>query len=124
MGLVTEYGLAVRVWLGPGRRAMRQRGLLVIDNDFLDSFSLNTEGKTDRYCQLLRDLPTGLNEWAVHPALADDDAQVIAGGWPVRRTDYEFLTSPHTHEVLRQEGIVVIDYRPIQQAWTKTNGPR
>jgi hypothetical protein len=31
----------------------------------------------------------------------------------VRQTDYDFLTSPDTRELLQQEGIVVIDYRTI-----------
>lgn len=41
---------------------MRRRGLPVTDNNFLDSFSLDIEGKADRYAQRLRDLPAGLNE--------------------------------------------------------------
>lgn len=92
--LAAEYGLAVRVWLAPGRRATRQRGLPVVDNDFLDSFSLDIDGKAARYAQLLRELPTGLNEWAVHPALGDEDSQAIELGWRVRRSDHTFLTSP------------------------------
>lgn len=124
VGLAAEYGLAVRVWLGPGRQAMRRRGLPVVDNDFLDSFSLDTDGKAARYRQLLRDLPTGLNEWAVHPGLADQNSQALDGGWLVRRTDHEFLTSPETHDALSQEGIVVIDYKTIQRVWTQTIGPR
>lgn len=122
VGLASEYGLAVRVWLGPGRRAMRQHGVPVVDNDFLDSFSLDIEGKAARYLQLLRELPPGLNEWAVHPSIADQDSQAIDDEWLVRRTDYEFLTSPQAHHVLRQEGIVVIDYRTIQQVWTQAIG--
>ncbi len=43
--LAAEYGLAVRVWLEPGRQAMRRRGLPVTDNDFVDSFSLGIEAR-------------------------------------------------------------------------------
>ncbi|WP_338894462.1 hypothetical protein WBG99_01030 [Streptomyces sp. TG1A-60] len=32
-------------------------------------------------------------EWAVHPGLGFRDAREIDGGWLVRRTDHEFLTS-------------------------------
>lgn len=42
----------------------------------------------------------------------------------MRRTDYEFLTSPRARELLRQEGIVVLDYRTIQQVWSRLAGPR
>ncbi|MFF3735228.1 polysaccharide deacetylase family protein [Streptomyces sp. NPDC002476] len=122
--LAAEYGLAVRVWLEPGRQVMRQRGLPVTDNDFLDSFSLGTAGKAARYVQMLRDLPAGLNEWAVHPGLGNEEAQVVDGGWCVRRTDYEFLTSPQAREVLQQEDITVIDYRTIQRVWSHNAGPR
>ncbi|MFD4834906.1 polysaccharide deacetylase family protein [Streptomyces uncialis] len=121
--LAAEYGLAVRVWLGTGRRTMRRRGLPVIDNDFLDSFSLDIEGKADRYAQMLRDLPAGLNEWAVHPGLGDKESQAVDDGWPVRRTDHEFLTSPQAREVLQQEGIAVLDYRTVQRVWSQNLNP-
>ncbi|MFD3534218.1 polysaccharide deacetylase family protein [Streptomyces sp. NPDC058664] len=124
VALAAEYGLAARVWLEPGRRAMRERGLPVTDNDFLDSFSLDVEGKAARYAQMLRDLPAGLNEWAVHPSLGDEQSQAVDGSWLVRRTDYEFLTSPQAREVLRQEDITVIDYRTIQRVWSQSVGPR
>ncbi|MGC0420809.1 polysaccharide deacetylase family protein [Embleya sp. AB8] len=125
VALAAEYGLAVRVWLEPGRRTMRQRGLPVTDNDFLDSFSLDVEGKAARYAQLLRDLPTGLNEWAVHPGLGDEESQAVDDGWLVRRTDYEFLTSPQARDLLQQEDIRVIDYRTVRQVWSQNpnSGP-
>jgi hypothetical protein len=41
----------------------------------------------------------------------------IDGGWRQRWTDYRFLTSPEAREIIEQQGIAVIDYRPIQQAW-------
>ncbi|MCZ4101240.1 ChbG/HpnK family deacetylase [Streptomyces sp. So13.3] len=123
VGLAAEYGLAVRVWLAPGRRTVRSLGRPVIDNDFLDSFSLDIAGKAARYEQLLHDLPAGLNEWAVHPGLGGQESQAVDDGWLVRRTDHEFLTSPQAYEVLREEGIVVIDYRAIQQVWSRNTGP-
>lgn len=117
VALAAEYGLAVRVWLEPRRSTMRQRGLPVPDHDFLDSFSLDIEGKATRYADMLRALPAGLSEWAVHPGLGDERSQAVDGGWLVRRTDYAFLTSPQARAVLRQEGIRVIDYRSVQRAW-------
>jgi predicted glycoside hydrolase/deacetylase ChbG (UPF0249 family) len=123
VALASEYGLAVRVWLDPGRRRLRQRGLPVIDQPFLDSFSLDIDGKSARYAQLLRDLPVGLNEWAVHPGLDNQESQAIDPGWRVRRTDYQFLTSPEAHALLQQEGIIVIDYRPLRQVWSRTGAP-
>jgi predicted glycoside hydrolase/deacetylase ChbG (UPF0249 family) len=121
MALAREHGLAVRVWLDPAREKLRERGLPVVDHDFLDSFSLPIDGKPARFAQLLRDLPSGLSEWAVHPGLGDQESRAIdPGGWRVRRTDYEFLTSPEARELIQREGIVVTDYRSIQRAWSQT----
>ena len=124
LALAREYGLAVRIWLEPGRRKLRQRGLPVTDHEFLDSFSLDIDGKAARYAKLLRDLPAGLSEWAVHPGLGNEESQAIDPGWRVRQTDYEFLTSREARELLHQEGIVVIDYSTIQQVWSPASAPR
>ncbi|MFC4044550.1 polysaccharide deacetylase family protein [Dactylosporangium siamense] len=118
VGLAEEYGLAVRAWLDPAREQLRHRGLPVVDHDFLDSFQLDLDGKAARYAQLLRDLPAGLSEWAVHPGLGTEEARAVdPDGWRVRQTDHEFLTSPEAREILQEEGIVVTDYRAIQQLW-------
>ncbi|MEU4272598.1 glycoside hydrolase family 36 N-terminal domain-containing protein [Streptomyces sp. NPDC026092] len=52
-------------------------------------------------------------------------ARAVDDGWTVRRTDYEFLTSPQARDVLHEEGITVIDYRSIQHVWTlpRTQSP-
>jgi predicted glycoside hydrolase/deacetylase ChbG (UPF0249 family) len=121
VALAREYGLAVRIWLEPGRRKLRRRGLPVTDHEFLDSFSLDIDSKPARYATLLRDLPAGLSEWAVHPGLGNEESRAIDPGWRVRQTDYEFLISPQARELLQQEGIVVIDYSTIQQAWSQTS---
>ena len=123
MSLAGEHGLAVRVWLDPGRQRLRRRGLPVLDNGFLDSFRLDLDGKAARYAELLRALPAGLSEWAVHPGLGDEESRAVdPGGWRVRRTDYEFLTSPEARELVRREGIVLTDYRTVQQVWARSGG--
>ncbi|MFI0814409.1 polysaccharide deacetylase family protein [Streptomyces sp. NPDC021098] len=118
LALAAEYGLAVRMWLDPGRQALRRRGLPALDHPFLDSFALGLDGKADHYARLLRALPPGLSEWAVHPGLDDPGARAAdPGGWPVRSTDHAFLTSPRARDILREEGIAVVDYRTLQRLW-------
>jgi predicted glycoside hydrolase/deacetylase ChbG (UPF0249 family) len=114
VALADEHGLAVRAWLDPGREKLRMRGRTVVDHDFLDSFALDLNGKTDRYAELLRRLPPGLTEWAVHPGLDTTQARAIdPGGWRVRSSDHAFLTSPEAREILRRHDIAVVDYRDI-----------
>ncbi|TDD31478.1 ChbG/HpnK family deacetylase, partial [Nonomuraea terrae] len=77
MALAGEYGLAVRAWLDPARRKLRARGLPVVRPGFLDSFALDLEGKAETYARLLRELPPGLSEWAVHPGLGGQEARAL-----------------------------------------------
>jgi predicted glycoside hydrolase/deacetylase ChbG (UPF0249 family) len=123
MALAQEYALAARVWLDDGRRKARQQGKPVVDNAFLDSYSVSLDDKAATYARLLRDLPPGLNEWAVHPAHGTEQWRSIeSAGWQVRQGDYAFLTSQQAREILDREGITVIDYRPLQQAWNTGGG--
>ena len=118
MALAKEYGLAVQVWLDDGRRKARAQGKPVVDNAFLDSFSVSLHDKAATYARMLHDLPPGLTEWAVHPAHGTEEWQAIEPtGWQVRHTDHAFLTLPRAREILDQEGIGIIDYRPPQEAW-------
>ena len=82
----------------------------------LDSYSVPVVGKAARYAQLLRELPPGLSEWAVHTSLGDAEAQAMEPAtWQVRKTDFNFLISPEARDILTQEGIVLLDYRALQQ---------
>jgi rhodanese-related sulfurtransferase len=49
----------------------------------------------------------------VHPATADRD------GERGRRADLEFLVSPLARRLVADEGVVLIDYRPVQEAWNR-----
>ena len=119
MALAAEYGLAVRVWLDDGRRKARQEGKPVVDNAFLDSHSIGLDDKAATYARLLHDLPPGLSEWAIHPGHGTEQWQAIEPtGWRVRQSDHAFLTSPRARDIVDREGVTVIDYRPLQQAWT------
>ena len=118
MALAREYGLAARVWLDDGRRKAREQGRPVVDNPFLDSYSISLQGKAETYARMLRALPPGLSEWAVHPACGNEQRQAIeSADWQIRRSDHAFLTSQRAREILAHENITVIDYRPLQQAW-------
>jgi predicted glycoside hydrolase/deacetylase ChbG (UPF0249 family) len=113
VALAAEHGLAVRVWLEPGRERARRHGRPVVDHPFLDSTRLDPDTKPDRYAELLRALPPGLTEWAVHPAAADRD------GDRGRRADLDFLVSSRARELVADEGVVLIDYRPLREAWNR-----
>lgn len=124
MGLAMSYGLALRVGSQPHIGQVHQSGLPCDDYDLLDSFTVDIPTKNAQYAQLLHGLPPGLSEWAVHPSTGDAASQAIdPGGWQVRRSDFDFLISPEAREIIRQEGITLLDYRPLQQVWQAKSLP-
>jgi predicted glycoside hydrolase/deacetylase ChbG (UPF0249 family) len=117
VALAREYGLAMRVHDQSRADALAQGGLPVVDRGVLDSYSLDVEDKVEHYIQLLRDLPSGLSEWAVHPRLGDAEAQAMEpDAWQVRKTDFAFLISREAREVLADEGIILLGYRELGAA--------
>ena len=116
-GLAGEYGLALRVFDRSLIERLQSQGLPTNDHEVVDSTRLETAGKTARYVQMLRELPAGLSEWAVHPALGNAEAQAIDGWWAKREADYAFLTSQAARDRVRDEGIILLDYRALQAIW-------
>ncbi len=118
--LAREYGLALRTHLPASVERCRSLGLPVVDHEVLDSYRLGFEDKAERYVELLRALPAGLTEWAVHPSLGDAEAQAMEPvGWEIRRADYDFFASNRAREILEGEGIIVLNYRDLQGAWKR-----
>ena len=37
--------------------------------------------------------------------------------WQARPTDFDFLISQEAREIIEQEGIVLLSYRPLQKVW-------
>jgi predicted glycoside hydrolase/deacetylase ChbG (UPF0249 family) len=116
--LAKEYGLALRVRGQACIEAVQSQNLPSIDYDFLDSYMLETADKSSRYAQLLRELPAGLSEWAIHPGLNNAELLAIEGDSKhVRQADFDFLISPEAQTIVKEEGIILLDYRPLQVAW-------
>ena len=116
--LAREYGLALRVASRFSIKKLQSLGLPAHDHDVLDSYLLDPANKADRYAELLRKLPTGLSEWAVHPGL--DGAELLAiepGGAYIRQADFDFLTSRQAKEIILAEGIILLNYRALQDVW-------
>jgi predicted glycoside hydrolase/deacetylase ChbG (UPF0249 family) len=116
--LAREYGLAFRVAGRSWIEQVQNQGYPTNDHDFLDSYHLDPITKAARYAKLLHELPVGLNEWAVHPGL--DNSELLAiepDGNRIRQTDFDFLTSQQAKDVVKEEGIILLDYRALQDVW-------
>jgi len=116
--LAKEYGLAVRVFDRSTGEALRGQGLPTNEHPVVDTYKLDVVGKSDWFARTLRELPSGLSEWAAHPALGTPEVQAYdPEGWRAHPTDLDFLISQEAREIIEQEGIVLLSYKPLQQVW-------
>jgi hypothetical protein len=121
LGLAREYGLALRVHLRTHAERLQLADLPVNDYDVLDSYHLDTVDKSARFAQLARELPPGLSEWAVHPSTGEAEARAMEPQtWQARKTDLDFLVSRGARDILEAEGIVLLDYRALQEVWSRS----
>jgi chitin disaccharide deacetylase len=117
LGLAREYGLALRV-SGPSFiEKLQRQGYPTHDHALMDSYDLQIANKSARYAQMLRALPVGLSEWAVHPGLGNEELRALMPSWQVRQTDFDFFMSAEARTIVEEEGIIILDYRALQTLW-------
>jgi len=118
LGLAREYGLPVRAYYRPFFiEEMRRRGYPTNNHELMDSYDLDTVDKAARYARMLRALPVGLNEWAVHPGIGNAELRAAVPSWRVRQSDFDFVVSQEAQAILQEEGIILVDYRAVQALW-------
>ena len=124
VGLAREYELALRVSGWPFIDKVQGQGYPTNDYDLLDSYHVSAGDKLAHYCKLLQELPAGLSEWALHPGIGDAELQAITPSWPIRQADYDFLVSPAARDLVREEGIIILSYEPLQKVWRNGAHPQ
>jgi len=118
--LSLEYGFALRADGEALLEKLQTQGYPTLDHDVMDSYALDTTGKGVTYAQMLRDLPVGLSEWAVHPGLDTAELKAVEpGSWvrPVRPTDFDFFISQEAKDIVKSEGIILLGYGELQKVW-------
>jgi chitin disaccharide deacetylase len=117
LDLAHEYGVPLRAYYRPFIEMMQRRGHPTNDHDLMDSYDLDTTDKAARYARMLRELPAGLSEWAVHPGLGNAELRAAVPSWRVRQTDFDFVVSQEARTIVQEEGIILVDYRALLALW-------
>jgi chitin disaccharide deacetylase len=117
LGLARQYGVPLRAYYRPFIERMRQRGYPTNDHELMDSYDLDTVGKAARYARMLRALPIGLSEWALHPGVGNAELRAAVPSWRVRQCDLDSVVSQEARAILQEEGIFLVDYRSLRALW-------
>jgi predicted glycoside hydrolase/deacetylase ChbG (UPF0249 family) len=116
--LCEEHRLAMRVGVPELRETLVAAGKPANDTPIIDGYNLPLEEKNAIWAQKLGALPPGFHQWAVHVSLGDAEAQAMEpDAWRVRKTDFDFFTSPEAKTLVAEAGIVLVDYREVQRLW-------
>lgn len=115
LSLARDYDLPIRVRDASLRKRAVLDGHIVADHNTLDSYEIPTDNKSDRYIQLLKNLPTGVSEWAIHPSLETEELKHMEQeGWKCRVEDYRFFSSEVFRQVLEKEKIELITFKDLK----------
>jgi predicted glycoside hydrolase/deacetylase ChbG (UPF0249 family) len=116
--LAHEFRLPLRVFGADNIQKVQALGLPCNDYDLLDSYLIEPVGQSSRYLELAHELKPGLNEWAIHPGLANEELLAFEpGSRGIRQRDHDYWTSPEARQTLEAQGVVVIDYGALQPFW-------
>lgn len=117
--LAREYGLTMRVHTNEHQARCKAAGLPTADHPMLDSYSMPSATKLAQYRDLLRTLPPGITEWAVHPGTDTPESRAVEpDSWQIRALDLEFVLSADARQIVAEEGIVLLSYRDLLPHWT------
>jgi hypothetical protein len=119
-----EYRLPLRV---TPRKVMRKMGfggiLAQLDGDgtlYPDNFNAGgprgVEDTESYWTNLIRNLKPGISEIYCHPAYARAELQGCARDALQREADFRFFTSEKARQLLKDEGVQLINYRTLRDA--------
>ena len=79
------------------------------DSDLRNSY----EEYRDQILKIWTDIPEGVTETYVHPAVECDEIKNITRCWRDRVWEYQLMKDPYVHQYLKDHGVEMISYREL-----------
>ena len=132
--LAAEFNLPMRMasWetmekFGAGNGKMRDelkaQGFVFTDNFIHDEVSGNAYGKANTkefWTNIIKNLKPGITELFIHATILTDESRSITGSAQKRSEEYQcFVTDPDIRQLMKDEGIILIGYRPLMELQRK-----
>lgn len=71
------------------------------------------ENYRDTILKIWTNIPDGVTETYIHPAIASDELKSITNMWWCRDAEYRLMSEDSTHEYLASHGVKMISYRDL-----------
>ena len=73
------------------------------------------EQKRDELCKLLRELPPGLTQMVIHPAVASPGLERLTDDWQQRVWEHQLLNDEIVQKTLQEQLIQTTNWREIMR---------
>ena len=83
--------------------------------DWTDDLRTSYEDYREKILKKWSNIPEGITETFVHPAVESEELKSILGLWRDRVWEYQLMKDPYTHEYLKQHGVALISYRDLER---------
>lgn len=116
LALSYEYGLPFRIPYFDMTDPFRKKGLAILDH--LERGFKAPKGmpqRRDYYLDLFKNLPAGVTEIYIHPALADEELKNITNAYQMRQDDVDIFTDPQLAKVIKDNNVHVISFEKLKE---------
>lgn len=101
------------------------QGIVFPDYFVYDELSQEKQGVKAFWARILRNLKPGVTELYVHAAKPTEELKAITASWPTRSAEFEtFAHDPEIRQILSDEKIIRIGYRPLRDLQRKARPPK
>lgn len=98
----------------PFRDICKEKGIIHPDYFIHEEFqNYKTENVEEFWTEYIKNIQPGVTEILIHAATEGDEIRAITGSAPKRVKELEFFTSDRFKQLIEEEGIIVISYRPL-----------
>ncbi|HSN94033.1 MAG TPA: ChbG/HpnK family deacetylase [Anaerolineaceae bacterium] len=116
--LAREFKLPLRTFGVGNIKKVQALGLPCNDYDLMDSYVIRPTGQPECYKELAKEIKPGLNEWAIHPGIANEELMAIdPTSRGIRQRDHDYWISPAARQDLDDQNALVLDYTALQPFW-------
>jgi len=81
--------------------------------DWNDDLRQSYEHYREEILKIWVNIPEGITETFVHPAVESDELKSILGLWRDRVWEYQLMKDPYTHAYLKEHGVELISYHDL-----------
>jgi predicted glycoside hydrolase/deacetylase ChbG (UPF0249 family) len=98
----------------PFRDICKEKGIIHPDYFIHEEFQdYKTENVEEFWMNYIKNLKPGVTEILIHASTDGDEIRTITGSAPKRVKELKFFTGDALKQLIEEEGIVVISYRPL-----------